>query len=76
MGVEIQSMEHCSLNWPFGQNADKMTVRMLQILQEFDWEIVHRAGATHDSSDGFWRQIPDEQLFCWQHGGLQQLVQP
>ena len=36
--------DHASLKWLFRQNADGMTFRMLQYLQEFNYAIVHRAG--------------------------------
>ena len=35
--------DHAGLKWLFRQNADGMTFRMLQHLQEFNYEIVHRA---------------------------------
>ena len=68
--------DHASLKWLFRQNADGMTFRMLQKLQEFDYEFVHRAGEKHGNADGLSRQIPDEQLPGWLDGELEQLVQP
>ncbi|MEL7181406.1 MAG: reverse transcriptase domain-containing protein, partial [Pseudomonadota bacterium] len=68
--------DHASLKWLFRQNADGMTFRMLQKLQEFDYEFVHRAGEKHGNADGLSRQIPEEQLPGWLDGELEQLVQP
>ena len=53
-----------------------MTSRMLQKLQEFDYEFAHRAGEKHGNADGLSRKIPDEQLPGWLDGELEQLVQP
>ena len=68
--------DHASLKRLFRQNADGMTFRMLQKLQEFDYEFVHRAGEKHGNADGLSRQIPDERIPGWLDGELEQLVQP
>ena len=52
--------EHASLKWLFRQNADGMTFRMLQRLQEFNYEIVHRAGNKHANADGLSRMTEEE----------------
>ena len=44
--------DHASLQWLFQQNADGMTFRMIQKLQEYDYKIVHRAGQHHCKADG------------------------
>ena len=68
--------DHSNPKWLFGQNADGMAFRMLQVLQDFDYEFVHQTGAKHGNADGFSRQVPDEQLTDWQYGELAQLTQP
>ena len=47
--------DNASLKWLFRQNADEMTFRMLQKLQEFNYEFVHRAGEKHGNTDGLSR---------------------
>ena len=45
--------DHSSLQWLFRQKEpDGMTFRMQQQLQEFDFNVVHRAGAKHGNADG------------------------
>ena len=44
--------DHANLKWLFRQNADGMTFRMLQHLQEFNYEIVNRAGNKQANADG------------------------
>ena len=64
--------DHASLRWLFRQNADGMTFRMLQHVQEFDFVIVHRAGAKHANADGLSRQTEEE--VPWEEGELERLV--
>ena len=56
----IVRTDHSSLRWLFRQNSDGMTFRMLQHVQEYDFTIVHRAGAKHANADGLSRQTEDE----------------
>ena len=48
--------DHASLQWLFEQNNDGMIFRMLQTLQEFDFQVVHRPGDKHGNADGLSRQ--------------------
>ena len=48
--------DHASLQWLFRQNNDGMIFRMLQRLQEFNFQVVHRPGDKHGSTDGLSRQ--------------------
>ena len=48
--------DHASLQWLFRQNNDGMIFRMLQRLQEFDFQVVHRPGDKHGNADGLSRQ--------------------
>ena len=48
--------DHASLQWIFRQNNDGMIFSMLQRPQEFDFQVVHRPGDKHGSSDGLSRQ--------------------
>ena len=36
--------DHASLQWLFRQNADGMTFRIIQKMQEYNYRIVHRSG--------------------------------
>ena len=40
----IVRTDHASLQWLFRQNANGMTFRMIQKLQEYNYRIVHRLG--------------------------------
>ena len=51
--------DHSSLQWLFRQNADRMTFRMVQKLQEYDYQIVHRSGDKHCNADGLSRRPND-----------------
>ena len=51
--------DHSSLTWLFRQNADGMTFRMIQKLQEFNFTIVHRPGNKHANADGLSRREED-----------------
>ena len=48
--------DHASLQWFFRQNNDGIIFRMLQRLQEFDFQVVHRPGDKHGNADGLSRQ--------------------
>ena len=48
--------DHASLQWSFRQNNDGMIFRMLQRLQEFDFQVVHRPGDKHGKAYGLSRQ--------------------
>ena len=48
--------DQASLQWLFRQNNDGMIFRMLQRLQEFDFQVVHRPGDKHGNADGLSRQ--------------------
>ena len=48
--------DQASLQWLFRQNNDGMIFRMLQKLQEFDFQVVHRPGEKHGNADGLSRQ--------------------
>ena len=51
--------DHASLQWLFRQNADGMTFRMVQKLQEHDYQIVHRPGDKYCNADGLSRRPND-----------------
>ena len=48
--------DHTSLQWFFRQNNDGMIFRMLQRLQEFDFQVVNRPREKHGNADGLSRQ--------------------
>ena len=48
--------DHASLQWLFRQNKDGMIFRMLQRLQDFEFQVVHRPGDKHGNADGLSRQ--------------------
>ena len=48
--------DHASLQWLFRQNNDGMIFKMLQRLQEIDFQVVHRPGDKHGNADGLSRQ--------------------
>ena len=48
--------DHASLHWLFRQNNDGMIFRMLQRLQEFNFQVVHRTGDKHGNADELSRQ--------------------
>ena len=51
--------DHASLQWLFRQHADGTTFRMVQKLQEYDYQIVHRPGEKHCNADGRSRRPND-----------------
>ena len=66
--------DHASLQWLFRQNADGMTFRMVQKLQEYDYQIVHRPGDKHCNADGLSRRPNDVPL--WLPGEEETLRSP
>ena len=52
----ILRTDHASLQWLFRQNADGMTYRMIEVLHEFDFQVVHRLGEKHGNVDALSRQ--------------------
>ena len=55
----IVRTDHASLQWLFRQNADGMTLRMIQKMQEYDYRIVYRPGEKHNNANGLSRR-PNE----------------
>ena len=55
----IVRTDHASLQWLFRQNADGMTFRMIQKMQEYNNRIVHRPAEKHCNADGLSRR-PNE----------------
>ena len=51
--------DHESLQWLFRQNQDGMIIRMLQRLQELNFQVVHRPGDKHGNADGLSRHGED-----------------
>ena len=53
--------DHSSVQWLLKQKEpDGMTFRMQQQLQEFDLNVVHRAGAKHGNAGGLYRMLEEE----------------
>ena len=52
----LRTEDHASLHWLFRQNNDGMIFKMLQRLQEFDFQVVHRPEDKHGEADGLSRQ--------------------
>ena len=48
--------DHASLQWLFRQKNDGMIFRMLQRLQEFNFQVVNRPGDKQGNADGLSRQ--------------------
>ena len=69
----IVRTDHASLHWLFRQNSDGQTFRMLQHLQEYDFQVVHRAGNRHANAGGLSRMLEDE-LPEWQPGKLEEAL--
>ena len=69
----IVRTNHASLHWIFRQNADGMTFRMIQKMQEHNYRKVHRPGERHCNVDGLsrrpnekpeWKDGEEEELRC------------
>ena len=67
----IVRTDHASLQWLFRQNADAMTFRMIQTMQEYNYRIVHRPGEKHCNADGLSRR-PNEKPE-WKEGEEEEL---
>ena len=67
----IVRTDHASLQWLFRQNADGMTFRMIQKMQEYNYRIVHRPGEKHCNADGLSRR-PNERP-KWKEGEEEEL---
>ena len=67
----IVRTDHASLQWLFRQNADGMTFRMIQKMQEYNYRIVHRPGEKHCNADGLSRR-PNEKPE-WKEGEEEEL---
>ena len=67
----IVRTDHASLQWLFRQNADGMTFRMIQKMQEYNYRIVHRPGEKHCYADGLSRR-PNEKPE-WKDGEEEEL---
>ena len=48
--------DHASLQWLFRQNADGMTIRLIQKMQEYDFRVVDRPAQKHNNADGLSRR--------------------
>ena len=67
MGIPfLPRRDHASLQWLFCQNADGMADRMIEVLQEFDFQVVHRPGEKPGNADALSRQTKREPK--WQEG--------
>ena len=67
--------DHSSLQWLFKQkDPDGMTFRMQQQLQEFEFQVVHRAGNKHGNADGLSRML--EQGPDWLPGEREEAFGP
>ena len=62
----IVRTDHAGLQWIFRQNADCLTFRMIQKMQEYNYRIVHRPGEKHCNADGLSRR-PNEKP-DWKEG--------
>ena len=67
----IVRTDHASLQWLFRQNADGMTFRMIQKMQEYNYRMVHRPGEKHCNADGLSRR-PNEKPE-WKEGEEEEL---
>ena len=67
----IVRTDHASLQWLFRQNADGMTFQMIQNVQEYNYQIVHRLGEKHCNADGLSRR-PNEKPE-WKEGEEEEL---
>ena len=65
--------DHASLQWLFWQNNDRMIFRMLQKLQEFDFQVVHRPGEKQGNADRLSRQT---ESFSEALGHIQMVTSP
>ena len=56
----ILRTDHANLQWLFRQNADGMTCRMIEVLQEFSFQMVPQLGEKHGNADALSRQTTRE----------------
>ena len=68
--------DHASLRWLFRQDNDDdatgMTFRMCQFLQEYNFQVVHRAGSKHANADGLTRRT--EESPEWEPGEREEMT--
>ena len=62
----ILRTDHASLQWLFHQNADGMIYRMIEVLEEFDFQVVQRPDEKHGNADALSRQTTRKPE--WQEG--------
>ena len=55
----IVKTDHAGLQWLFRQNADGMTFRMIQKMQEYNYQIARKTGEKHCDANGLSRR-PNE----------------
>ena len=67
----IVRTDHASLQWLFRQNADGMTFRKIQRMQQYKYRIVHRPGEEHCNAGGLSRR-PNEKPE-WKDGEEEEL---
>ena len=67
----ITRTDHASLQWLLRQNADGMTFRMIQKMEEYIYRIVHRPQQKHCNADGLSRR-PNEKPE-WKEGEEEEL---
>ena len=67
----IVRTDHASLQWLFGQNADGMTFRMIQKMQDYFYRTVQRPGEKQCNADGLSRR-PNEKPE-WKEGEEEEL---
>ena len=67
----IVTTDHASLQWLFRQNADAMTFRIFQKMQEYNYRTVHRPGEKHCNADALSRR-PNEKPE-WKEGEEEEL---
>ena len=68
--------DHASLRWVFRQDNDDdatgMTFRMCQFLQEYNFQVVHRAGSKHANADGLTRRTDESPE--WEPGEREEMT--
>ena len=52
--------DHANLQWLFRQNAEGMAYRLIEVLQEFDFQVAHRPGEKPGNADALSRQTKRE----------------
>ena len=68
--------DHASLRWLFRKDNDDdakgMTIHMCQFLQEYNFQIVHRARSKHANADGLTRRT--EESLEWEPGEREEMT--